>query len=164
VPDYESYLERLHPDDREQARQVVARCLETGEPYSFDHRVVRRDGTETWLNGRGRAVVDEEGNIVKLQGTSQDVTESKAAEDAARRLDEVRMRQRHALEVNDDIIQGLAVADLALNLDDVDKAKEVIASTLASARRFVTDLLGDDEEALPIAPGDLRRRERPAGD
>jgi hypothetical protein len=77
--------------------------------------------------------------------------------------DELHLRQRQALEVNDDIIQGLAVADLALNLEDYDKAREVISSTLHAARRFVTDLLGQAGDAIPIAPGDLRRGERQTG-
>jgi len=71
------------------------------------------------------------------------------------------MRQRHALEVNDDIIQGLAVADLALSLDDYGKARDAIADTLTAARRFVTALLGDATDtagAVTISPGDLRRR------
>jgi hypothetical protein len=66
--------------------------------------------------------------------------------------------QRHALEVNDDIIQGLAVADFALNLEDYDKARSAIAETLSAARRFVAELLGNAGDPVTISPGDLRRR------
>ena len=103
--------------------------------------------------------------MVRLQGTSQDVTDQRHATEAREELAALALRQRHALEVNDDIIQGLAIADLALNLEDYDKASIAIADTLTAARRFVTDLLGDGAKAgggVTIAPGDLRRRPREA--
>jgi PAS domain S-box-containing protein len=156
-PTYEAYLARLDPDDRRLAQELVGRCRETGEPYVFDHRVTGSDGSIRWVQGRGRAVRDETGRVARLQGTAQDVTELRHAAEAREQLATMSMRQRHALEVNDDIIQGLAVADLALNLDDYDKAREAIASTLDAARRFVTDLLGQAGDAVPISPGDLRR-------
>jgi len=160
-PKYEAYLERLEPEDRQVIRALVTRCRETGEPYVFDHQVTRPDGSRRWVQGRGRAIRDETGQIAKLQGTAQDVTELREAAEAREQLATMEMRHRHALEVNDDIIQGLAVADLALNLEDYDKARDAMASTLAAARRFVTDLLGTAADAVPISPGDLRRGGRP---
>jgi PAS domain S-box-containing protein len=158
APTYAAYLERLDSDDRIVADELVRRCVESGDPYIFDHRVTRPDGSVGWVQARGRAIRDASGAIVKLQGTAQDISDQRQAEEAREALAAMALRQRHALEVNDDIIQGLAVADLALNLEDYDKARDAIAETLMSARRFVTDLLGQDGEALPIAPGDLRRR------
>ena len=37
---FERYQSLLHPDDRETAREVVGHALQTGEAFSFDHRVV----------------------------------------------------------------------------------------------------------------------------
>jgi PAS domain S-box-containing protein len=156
-PTYEAYLGRLEEGDRLVVQELVVRCRETGEPFVFDHRVTPRDGSTRWVQGRGRAVRDQTGQVVRLQGTAQDVTDLRHAAEAREQLATMSMRQRHALEVNDDIIQGLAVADLALNLEDYDKARDAIASTLDAARRFVTDLLGEAADAVPIAPGDLRR-------
>jgi PAS domain S-box-containing protein len=162
TPTYDGYLERLEPEDRQVAQELVARCLDTGAPYVFDHRARRPDGAQRWVQARGRAITDESGRVVKLQGTAQDVTDLRDAAEAREQLAALSMRQRHALEVNDDIIQGLAVADLALNLEDYDKAREAMASTLLAARRFVTDLLGEAGDEVTISPGDLRRRGRDA--
>ena len=161
VPTYEAYLERLDPDDRVVAEELVRRCMETGDPYVFDHRVTQPGGNVRWVQARGRAVRDASGTIVRLQGSALDVTDQRHAEEAREQLAALSLRQRHALEVNDDIIQGLAVADLALNLEDYDKARQAIAETLIAARRFVTDLLGrmgNEGDPIPISPGDLRRR------
>jgi PAS domain S-box-containing protein len=125
---------------------------------------VRKDGSLLWASVVITALYDDDGSVRGFAKVTRDNTERKAAEDAARHLDELRLRQRHALEVNDDIIQGLAVVDLALNLGDYEKAQEVVGATLESARRFVTELLGDENDVLPIVPGDLRRREHPTGD
>jgi len=120
---------------------------------------VRKDGSLFLASVVITALYNDDGSVRGFAKVTRDITDLKSAEDAARHIDELRLRQRHALEVNDDIIQGLAVVDLALNLGDYDKAREVVASTLESARRFVTELLGDGDEVLPIAPGDLRRRD-----
>jgi PAS domain S-box-containing protein len=163
APTYAAYVGRLDPDDRVVAEELIRRCVESGDPYVFDHRVTRRDGSVGWVQARGRAVRNTSGAVVRLQGTAQDISDQRHAEEAREQLASLALRQRHALEVNDDIIQGLAVADLALNLEDFDKARQAIAETLMAARRFVTDLLGDAGDAITIAPGDLRRRERETG-
>jgi PAS domain S-box-containing protein len=80
---YEAYLARLHPDDREQLRAVVARAYDDGRAFAIDHRVVWDDGTIRWLHGRGRVVRGDDGTTVRMVGTAQDVTER-------RRLDELR--------------------------------------------------------------------------
>jgi PAS domain S-box-containing protein len=163
VPSYGGYLDCLDSDDRVIADELVRRCVDSGDPYLFDHRIVRPDGEVRWVQARGRSIRDGSGQIVGLQATALDVTDQRHAAEAREQLAGMALRQRHALEVNDDIIQGLAVADLALNLEDYDKARETIAETLMAARRFVTDLLGDGGEVIPISPGDLRRRSRESG-
>jgi PAS domain S-box-containing protein len=124
---------------------------------------IRKDGSRFWATVAITALYDDTGTHRGFAKVTRDLTERKQAHDATRHLDELRLRQRHALEVNDDIIQGLAVADLALNLEDYEKARQAISSTLEAARRFVTDLLGDAGDAISIAPGDLRRGQRQTG-
>ena len=61
---------------------------------------------------------------------------------------EARIRRQQALQINDNVVQGLAVAKYAFDLGDQDKAKEAIEGTLAAARRIISDLLeevGADE-------------------
>jgi signal transduction histidine kinase len=85
------------------------------------------------------------------------------AEAYSLRLTEHALRQRQALEINDNVVQGLAVAKYALDAGDDDRARQAVDRTLASARHIVTDLLqkpgGGD---LKPGPGDLIRLD-PAG-
>jgi PAS domain S-box-containing protein len=124
---------------------------------------LRKDGSRFWATVVITALFDDNSTLRGFAKITRDVTDERHAAEAREQLAALALRQRHALEVNDDIIQGLAVADLALNLEDYDKAREAIADTLMAARRFVTDLLGaagGSEDAVRISPGDLRRRTR----
>ena len=71
------------------------------------------------------------------------------------RLDEAERRRLSALQINDDIVQGLAVVSLALSLGEEDRARAEVDRTLAAARGIITDLLG--EPTGSVAPGSLRR-------
>jgi mannitol-specific phosphotransferase system IIBC component len=68
---------------------------------------------------------------------------------------EVERRRRSALQINDDIVQGLAVVTYALELGQDDLARRRVAETLEAARGIITDLLGEDDDA--VTAGSLRR-------
>jgi hypothetical protein len=75
----------------------------------------------------------------------------------AKLFDDLRERQRQALEINDNIVQGLAEAKLALQLDERQHSEEVLTATLAAARRIITDLLGEAGDDSRLGAGHLRR-------
>ena len=85
---FERFAERVHPDDREMMRRTVERALRDGEPFAFDHRIIRPDGTLRTLHGRGRVFRDERGRPVRMVGSGQDITERKAVEEALLRAKE----------------------------------------------------------------------------
>lgn len=89
VPTYENYLELQHPEDRDALAAAVNRALETKSPFEQYHRIIRADGFVRVLHARGRPVVDDEsGEIVRMYGTGQDVTETKQTEEALRKSEE----------------------------------------------------------------------------
>lgn len=73
-------------------------------------------------------------------------------------FEDLKVQQRQALEINDNIVQGLVVAETALAFDQHDLSKEALAATLVSARQIISDLLGDANSETRLGPGDLRRR------
>lgn len=68
--------------------------------------------------------------------------------------EDLRIRQRQALEIHDNVVQGLARAKLALDLSRGDEGTAALDDTLAASKRIITELLGEKD----IAPGDLRRQ------
>jgi PAS domain S-box-containing protein len=80
---YDSFLEAIHPDDRDRMRRAIEHALADAVPFAVDHRAVTPDGRARWLHGRGRVVLDTSGRPARMLGTAQDITERK-------RLDELR--------------------------------------------------------------------------
>jgi PAS domain S-box-containing protein len=94
--DYQRYQSLLHPDDREVSSDAVKHALETGQPFSFDHRVVRPDGVERIFHARGRVIRGDDGKPVRMYGTGQDVTEARRAAAALQTAAEYAARQATA--------------------------------------------------------------------
>lgn len=74
VLSYETYLSLLHPEDVDRINNTVSETIKTLKPYSFEHRIIRKDGSIRYLIANGRAVTSEDGEIIKLQGTGLDIT------------------------------------------------------------------------------------------
>jgi signal transduction histidine kinase len=81
-PSYESYLDKVHPQDRERVRAVMTRVFSEHISFSHDERIVRPDGSIRHLHTWGHPVVDGSGQLVRLLGICQDITERKLAEEA----------------------------------------------------------------------------------
>ena len=80
-----------------------------------------------------------------------------ARSDATPPFDTPEARRRRAIELNDDVVQGLTVAQMALAVGEPERSQEAIAATLAAARAMMSDLLGDAEDPVGLRPGDLVR-------
>src|SRR6202022_3459407 len=68
------------PEDRDRMMATVDNSVKTKEPYSFYYRLIRPDGKERIVHSRGEIIVDEQGTPIRVLGSTQDVTESKKAE------------------------------------------------------------------------------------
>ena len=86
---YETFLERVHTDDRDLVQVAIEQAFETRQPFSFDHRIVRPDGSVRVLHARGRVITDEDGVPVRMIGSGQDITERHEAESNLRRQAEL---------------------------------------------------------------------------
>jgi hypothetical protein len=75
----------------------------------------------------------------------------------AQMFEDLKVRERQALEINDNIVQGLTVAKYAMTIGADDHSKQAIEDTLTRARAIITDLLGEPGTSIELGPGDLRR-------
>jgi PAS domain S-box-containing protein len=60
-------------------REVVERCATAGVPYDIEAEKISRTGRRFWVRTMGEAVRDASGEIVRIQGALQDITERKRA-------------------------------------------------------------------------------------
>lgn len=76
----------------------------------------------------------------------------------AQLFEDLRQRERQALELHDTVLQGLVVAKMALDLDQPDRSQEALASSITAASRIITDLLGSAAEGHSLvrsAPAEI---------
>ena len=83
MPSSESFLLRVHQGDRTRVRASIMRSLATGEPFQFQHRVVRMDDEVRVLRTRGGIERSEDGRPLRVLGISQDISDVHAADKRA---------------------------------------------------------------------------------
>ena len=80
-----------------------------------------------------------------------------AAADLRVQLEKAELRRQQALEINDNIVQGLAVAKYASDLGQHEKARDAVEGTLVAARSIISGLLDEVGGDAAFGPGSLTR-------
>lgn len=131
----------------------VTTALSDAEPLTYE---AVRDLAQGRLVILGR-VLPLDGSRALIVGS--DISRERTAED---RLEASRRRQAQAMELNDDIVQELSRAWVALELEDVPTARQAVEATTRRVQDIVSGLL----EATSVADGAVEPgslvRQRPA--
>jgi len=77
---FEEYLAMVHPDDRQLVKSVDEHAHQTKTHFDHHYRIVKADGEVRVLRGIGKVICDQHGQMVKMTGTDQDITEQKRIE------------------------------------------------------------------------------------
>jgi len=101
-PTVEDAVGRYHSDDVSEIRRAVNRAVETGESFDLELRLVTDDDEVRWVRARGEPAQQcENGNVERLRGTVQDISERRA--------------DRQELELKDRVLDeaaiGVSIAD-----------------------------------------------------
>ncbi len=80
-PVHETFLNSVHPDDRDRVSQSIEKALSDQIPYSIDYRLVRPDGTECIVHEQVEIILNAASQPIRLIGTVQDITERQRAEE-----------------------------------------------------------------------------------
>ena len=62
-------------EDRPRIAKYVEDCMTKGIPFNDVFQIITAKGNKKWVRSIGSPVEDEDGNIIKLVGTFQDITE-----------------------------------------------------------------------------------------
>jgi PAS domain S-box-containing protein len=137
-------LDVVHPEDRDRVAEARRRAAEGSGEYEAEFRLLREDGADMWVRGRGRVTRDRSGAAARVTDVFTDITEQKRLE-AKVREQEARIAELTAAsgalrgERSAEKKRGEAV--LALN--------EVLRSAMDGARG-ADGALGADGEALEV--------------
>jgi PAS domain S-box-containing protein len=95
--DSNTWIETIHPDDREQAQMAKWRCLNQGN-HTEEYRIVRPDGTIRWICDRGFLVRDADGQPYRITGVAEDISDRKQVEQDKEQLLQREQAAREAAE------------------------------------------------------------------
>jgi len=77
-----AFIDCVHPEDRDYVTQQYQGSMAGLFPYDIQHRIVRRDSGEVrWVHERCLHLRDNEGRVIRSDGTVQDITERKLTEE-----------------------------------------------------------------------------------
>lgn len=171
-PDYNTWLERIHPDDRAEAAARMRVAMAGGPPYVHEFRVVHPDGARRWHAARGRFFFDDAGQPVRMIGAVADVTERRMLEERQQVLiAELQHRTRNLIGVVAALVDKTVrtSGDLADFQDRFDHRLRALAraqgllSQLAESDRVTFDALLDAELAALGGGAGMVTRDGPAG-
>ena len=79
---YEKFINILHPDDRDRAREANAQALANQVEYRIEYRAIWSDGSVHWIVAKGRGFYNLNGEPVRMMGTVQDISDREASKQA----------------------------------------------------------------------------------
>jgi signal transduction histidine kinase len=136
---YPTYLDHIHPDDRDFVDHAITRAFREREPFAFEHRIVRPDGAERVVASRGRVIMSGD-DAVSMVGTAQDVTEQRQAD---RLREDILSAVSHELRTPLTSVLGFALTLERRRKELPEEAVEATVLELSRAARRLERLLGD---------------------
>lgn len=98
---YETFLNAIHPDDRDAVHQAYTESVLNHTPYEITHRLLMPDGRIKWVCERCRTDYDASGGPLCSQGTIQDVTERRQADELLRKLSQAVEQSQSSIVITD---------------------------------------------------------------
>jgi PAS domain S-box-containing protein len=103
----EAFANAVHPEDQKTVIEHLRQGIEHGSSYEIEHRLRFDDGTLRWVHSIIEPSLNSAGSVVKLYGTTQDITQRKQAEV------ELRNKTNELQAIFDSIDDGITVYDHA---------------------------------------------------
>jgi diguanylate cyclase (GGDEF)-like protein/PAS domain S-box-containing protein len=86
TPSYEDFLQRVHPDDRDDVDARNRKAFADHEAFEDVKRVLQPDGSVFLMRTQGEVICDDAGNPLRMVGVCEDVTVQVRAREAETRL------------------------------------------------------------------------------
>src|SRR6266852_1929701 len=141
IPSIETFIQRIHSDDRAMVRAQSLRGSGEETEHAFEYRVLLADGPVKHVRTLRRPVFNDSGEVVEVVGTTMDITERKRAEQERERLRQLEAELVHMNRVS---TMGEMAASLAHEVNQPISAAvmnaEVCLELLQREQPYVPDL------------------------
>jgi PAS domain S-box-containing protein len=75
APTQDENVQLIHPEDLHIHENQIAALARQGKPFEANLRIIRGDGEVRYVNARGGPIFNEKGELIKLTGTTFDITD-----------------------------------------------------------------------------------------
>jgi PAS domain S-box-containing protein len=170
LPNRETVLQRIHPDDRERVNVETEEALGQKRDFAIEFRIVPPDGTVKYVESTGHPLFSPDGELVEMVATHVDVTERKRAQKEQERLRELEADLAHvnrmsmmgelAASLAHEILHPIATARnnaragmrfLEMSPPNLGEVKEALACVVRDADR-AKDIVGRIRDHIKKAP------------
>jgi two-component system, sporulation sensor kinase A len=79
---FDSFVKRIHSEDVEEVRKVVASTIENKSSYSIEYRFITPAGRELFVHDQAHTVLNELGEVIGFSGITKDITLRRKADKA----------------------------------------------------------------------------------
>ncbi|NEP41516.1 MAG: response regulator, partial [Okeania sp. SIO2H7] len=94
----ERHQQQIHPEDFPMWENAIEQLMTAGKPYDLDFRIIRPDGEIRYIYAKGKAAKNAKGKVVKLFGTTKDISDRKLVEEALRKSEKELQQAKIAAE------------------------------------------------------------------
>lgn len=76
---FRDWIDAIHPEDRKQVETILFDTIIQSQ-YQQEYRIVRPDGSVRWIRDRGFPIKNESGEVVRVAGIAEDISDSRVIE------------------------------------------------------------------------------------